>query len=850
MSKGQNRRTTGRTTPLRATSIAVRGNPEALEKARVEFQRSADQWCQELGIAPTKVMLEDDLNKENGTNREEQDVAAHSVSENNGAKAKAKASNRRVHASAAAPPAAEKPTSTSSTRTPSTPVTASISEEAAVFCIPSTFADHFKLNDFGALLAARITSGCSSIVLNEPGEKTFSTIRIRAVGTAQAISLAQQNLQRIVSQVCRDRSIEDVAIHAEREDKYEAKLARAVKGLRVALQSLRNPVAVLTTGPRSESGVKSDTQTSTGESRFANCHGVTISSLSAVALSPYPIISFNLAANSRTYAALQLREEFKLHFLSATPLGAKIAEAFTKPYEHSYTPFEELGEGVTIDYYPPKFTVPRLGGRGILRVLRGTMRPNLKPREDFIPLPKPVRFGDKVVVFARISFVEPSKWVKEEDHHVEFDGQEALGYAAGKFRGFGGIITPGVGKGGDVENPVPTDTGSWQAQEGKVEAKEAEKQPELDCDSDDFLGVVEDQLAGAGERQEHVVKHGEFGKAEQQDASVEDVATSSLAVQAQEGLGSGGQIVASESDSQSQALHASSIEQLNDSVAEENPSEQDWVDLASLDQQLDLRPGEATQQSALSTEKSIPSERAAGKRSLNFNTLPEHVSAPTQSFDEALRPAPSETVRPARMPSAPMFTIPSRPTPKSNQAHFGLDPESTPQRSFSTSAQRLFLDRLRPRAPEPSNTEPDVKHQTVAEFFGPTLHSRPPPRTRHIFNSRRIIDESSAAIEELAALHPTTPTESEEINQQVTSLQEKIAIHTRRITRTLAKNSAIDLRAMLDTGALNHRLIEYMERQVGEGLNVAKEDAEQGAGRLHGFGGRAGAASAGCRGRN
>jgi flavin reductase (DIM6/NTAB) family NADH-FMN oxidoreductase RutF len=58
--------------------------------------------------------------------------------------------------------------------------------------------------------------------------------------------------------------------------------------------------------------------------------GMTVSSFTTVALSPRPTVCFNIRAPSSTLAAIQTSGRFLVHILDASPLGAKVADAFTR----------------------------------------------------------------------------------------------------------------------------------------------------------------------------------------------------------------------------------------------------------------------------------------------------------------------------------------------------------------------------------------------------------------------------------------------------------------------------------------------------------------------------------------
>ncbi|KAH0562148.1 hypothetical protein GP486_003151 [Trichoglossum hirsutum] len=58
--------------------------------------------------------------------------------------------------------------------------------------------------------------------------------------------------------------------------------------------------------------------------------GMTVSSFTTVALSPTPTVCFNVRAPSSTLTAIRESGRFLVHVLDASPLGAKVADAFTR----------------------------------------------------------------------------------------------------------------------------------------------------------------------------------------------------------------------------------------------------------------------------------------------------------------------------------------------------------------------------------------------------------------------------------------------------------------------------------------------------------------------------------------
>lgn len=763
--------------PATVGTVAVSGSPEAVEKGREMLQREADKWCEELGIAPTRVVVEDIPSGEPptwyGSHALPADAAPSESSDKStsieGEASVTKARIRRIGTEERPPvegtrirrmyTTVDAPASVDNVErskgTSKAPTAQSSSEHTMNFLLPSTFAANLRLNNFGALLSTRVNSGCSLVDFPDPFTER-KTIRIRAVGTPEATSHARKELQSLVSHVCRDKRIPDVKIRAiSQADVDQAQNRMARDNTRTALRAFTSPVAVLMT--RAHSPSTSD------QSAFAGCHGVTISSLSPVTLSPCPVISFNLAADSRTYAALQAAGTFHIYFLSATPLGAKIATAFTKPYELSSAPFEALRQSGVDVKVARENRAPIIHSKAVLASLRATLKSGSVSGEgsvDVDEVPASVKVGDKFVIFAKVTNVLLWKGVHE--------GETALAYAGRKYRAGGSEIVPGDDAGDIVDQLVKSEgvekvaaatvlevTDANVSEAKAVETVAVDEKPESECETDDFFHIVENELAGEG-------------------------------------------------------------------VSAAGSEEHAGLKAAAADVETNLSSDDYTQ-----GDRAIADNDDTVSKADKANGIPRSVRQASGSepfASESQQPASPDGFRQTKMPTAPMFTTPSRVT---SRPGLGSAPSNHTQRSFSSSTPRPFFERLRSNQPEPTPVKEDIKVQTVAEFFGPTLHTRPPPRTWHILNSRRIIEESSAELEDILTADPGTSIEAAEFQKREGELREQIATHTRRINRSLAKNSAKDLRAMLDTGKVNHRLIAYMEHQLERGIEVARGDAER-----------------------
>lgn len=179
------------------------------------------------------------------------------------------------------------------------------------------------------------------------------------------------------------RSARDLAIRLVRKALHRDVAAPQIMDkFRQTMRSVPSPVAVLTAS------------LATVEDEKARFRGMTVSSFTAVSVSPEPIISFNIRTPSRTLEALDSYSKFYLHIPAANILGKTIADAFTKPHADPTQTFRDLSATKGIEVREEHGYLPSIHGHGIL------VRYLCQIIKD-----KTVSIGDHVVLFAWVKHV-------------------------------------------------------------------------------------------------------------------------------------------------------------------------------------------------------------------------------------------------------------------------------------------------------------------------------------------------------------------------------------------------------------------------------------------------------------
>lgn len=125
---------------------------------------------------------------------------------------------------------------------------------------------------------------------------------------------------------------------------------------------------------------------------------MTMSSFTSIALSPMPLVTFNVATPSRTLNALKSGPEFNIHILSADAHGAGLADKFTRGSA------DGVFDGVE---YSNNGAAPMLEGYGVLYVLRCRLA------KDDAPGGGLVRVRDHTIVVAEVLEMIPGAGGRE-----------------------------------------------------------------------------------------------------------------------------------------------------------------------------------------------------------------------------------------------------------------------------------------------------------------------------------------------------------------------------------------------------------------------------------------------------
>jgi flavin reductase (DIM6/NTAB) family NADH-FMN oxidoreductase RutF len=170
---------------------------------------------------------------------------------------------------------------------------------------------------------------------------------------------------------------------------------------------------------------------------------MTMSSFTSLALTPTPVVSFNIATPSRTFDAVEATRRFNVHILADDVSGARIADWLAKGNAGGKKVFEGLAEECECQVVEGTRAdePPVLKGAGVLYVLR--CRVLDEPAQGL------VKVRDHVIVLGEVmeildSGVEGGESQGKRRHRHE---QFGLLYADRRYRQLGNCITPAKGHG-------------------------------------------------------------------------------------------------------------------------------------------------------------------------------------------------------------------------------------------------------------------------------------------------------------------------------------------------------------------------------------------------------------------
>ncbi|KAK1760659.1 flavin reductase like domain-containing protein [Echria macrotheca] len=167
---------------------------------------------------------------------------------------------------------------------------------------------------------------------------------------------------------------------------------------------------------------------------------MTMSSFTSVTLLPTPVISFNIAAPSRTLDAIAASRTFNIHILSDDVDGARVADHLSRGNgSDKKKVFERITEecGCELVMGKEETEAPVLRGPGVLYVLRCGLLD-----DDDGPAGGLVRVRDHVIVLGEVrEIVEGAHKSRVRDERF------GLLYADRRYRQLGNCITPVKGHG-------------------------------------------------------------------------------------------------------------------------------------------------------------------------------------------------------------------------------------------------------------------------------------------------------------------------------------------------------------------------------------------------------------------
>ncbi|KAG9602108.1 hypothetical protein KCU84_g1687, partial [Aureobasidium melanogenum] len=142
------------------------------------------------------------------------------------------------------------------------------------------------------------------------------------------------------------------------------------------------------------------TSVSSSTSDIDSLRGMTVSSLTSVTLEPEPVVSFSIRGPSRTLDCITAGHPFAVNFLSGYPVGAQIADIFSKPHEHPSQPFHAVQDLNLAKIYAQDgdSAPPNIGGKHVPARFTCELLPG-----------KSLEIGDHTVIFARVTNVWKSR---------------------------------------------------------------------------------------------------------------------------------------------------------------------------------------------------------------------------------------------------------------------------------------------------------------------------------------------------------------------------------------------------------------------------------------------------------
>ena len=302
----------------------------------------------------------------------------------------------------------------------------------------------------------------SDALLEGPTSSTFTA------GTVDVQSLSSEGLEPPEDERTQRHSLLPEKVATEMEVVGDQPLPPLSRELRGIMRTLPSSVVVLTATSSTFRPIPSRNSSEhyPPKPRTKLSRGMTLSSYASVALSPDPVITFNIRCPSSTLDAFCRNRQILIHILDASQQGANIANLFTKANGEANCSTLgrefEIGRAEKLfgmerhlvtsrDGDGGKFLVlPRLKGEGIGKVLRCELIEGSKSGEsskvkDTVsygqrkPPSGLIAVGDHVLVLARVVEILEIDGAKSDGKE---DMTYGLMYADGKYRSIGQPILP------------------------------------------------------------------------------------------------------------------------------------------------------------------------------------------------------------------------------------------------------------------------------------------------------------------------------------------------------------------------------------------------------------------------
>ncbi|KAI7465506.1 hypothetical protein KC351_g14952 [Hortaea werneckii] len=563
--------------------------------------------------------------------------------------------------------------------------------------------------------------------------------------------------------------------------------------MRAVLRPLTHPVVLIT--------ARDAIHSNANQSPFIGCRGVTVSSFTAVTLSPQPIVSFNLKVPSRTWDAIASSQWLTAHILSANADAATLTHAFTQPYpspEHAFHVIRKLGVEISLPTNEPSRS-PRLNhNEAVLAQVHARILPA-----------KCVQAGDHVIVVAEVKKVGIAR---REDERRPIEGgrekalarlgsEEVVGltYAKKGYRKGAGEMIQIPDKLPDVDEVVELESARGEEVIGKkmIQGNEREEtggktETQLSEEDDEDVFKPEEMHGMEGlinGRREEVSGGGKSEAMQEED---------------KQDLGVGA------SDFRTPHMHHKYVN-LGESTAAQSSADEVFHRLRGSDSEAQELSG--------NVDQLLDSARAEPRPVLGQpRQLPAFSSA-----ERKMRSAQFKLERSAQRQPSRSFSAAATPPYEDGQGDDTTN--STPRQQQQDQAHQ---------APSAHVNDPNLFSQTLADLLGepPADPAQNPPGIRRIRGLLRAQEASLEASHELqSALEAGTLTTSQSLELETT-----IRTNDRRVTKTLALRAANALRILLDTNSMpplltsstaDFRRVAWMEAQIEKGQRALLEEAKE-----------------------